>query len=102
MTAETEAEPREVFTVGFAARTLGIDRSTLKRWISLEMVPAPQRTKNGWRVWDRPALEQLLRAAHPLLRPASRNAPGRHERLVVHGTRAEELISVTGPGGAER
>lgn len=97
-TAETDTEPREMFTVRYVAREIGVDATTLKRWIRLGLVPAPQRTKNGWRVWDTTALERLKIATTTLLRPGGRGVPSRHERILVN----DEVVSITGPGGAER
>ena len=55
----------DYLTVGEAAATLGISRSTLRNWDKAGKLKAYRHPINGYRLYKRPELEALLREVNP-------------------------------------
>lgn len=56
-------EERRLVSTGDAARHIGVDRSTLGRWVAAGYVRPTRKTIGGQYRWDLDDLEEQLRAA---------------------------------------
>ena len=54
----------EYLTVGGAAATLGVSRSTLRNWDKAGKLKAHRHPMNGYRIYRRSELEALLQELH--------------------------------------
>jgi DNA-binding transcriptional MerR regulator len=46
------------------AKALGVNKKTIYRWLVESIIPEPNRTENGYRVWTEQDV-QTLRSEHP-------------------------------------
>jgi excisionase family DNA binding protein len=46
------------------ANALGVNKKTIYRWLEESIIPEPNRTENGYRVWTEQDV-QTLRSEHP-------------------------------------
>jgi excisionase family DNA binding protein len=54
----------DFLTVGEAATTLGVSRSTLRNWDKAGKLKPRRHPVNGYRLYDRHELEALLKKVH--------------------------------------
>ena len=52
------------------ARALGVNKKTIYRWLEAHVIPEPNRTENGYRVWTEQDVH-ALRSEHPRRRRAA-------------------------------
>lgn len=62
----------DYLTVGDAATTLGVSRSTLRNWDKAGKLKAYRHPLNGYRLYSRAELEALLQEIQPINRQQSR------------------------------
>lgn len=62
----------DYLTVGEAATTLGVSRSTLRNWDKAGKLKAYRHPMNGYRLYSRAALEALLEEVQPTKRQQGR------------------------------
>jgi excisionase family DNA binding protein len=62
----------DYLTVGDAAMTLGVSRSTLRNWDKAGKLKAYRHPVNGYRLYSRAELEALLQEVQPISRQQGR------------------------------
>lgn len=66
MSVDADSRVLDYLTVGEAATTLGVSRSTLRNWDRAGKLKAHRHPINGYRLYKRTELETLLHEINPM------------------------------------
>ena len=70
MTHETEADERELYSMGVAVKAIGVSRYTLMKWFAEgKVAEVPRNKRNNYRMFRRSDIERIRAYAHQLVIP---------------------------------